>query len=1026
MAEDAADKRELVAVAQQIGEARRATAQARGAAGGSSLVVRFATVGDDTPAWWSPQRDKFLANFWPTEDVLAGALYSVVARNSAFRYEFNGPPKDVAAAQRLFALADLGAGWQTFIEKCSLDLLCLAGPSRVALGGDRRGQTKSIRQIVRDRDAGPVLTIGSDGCITERPITEWHKTPLGNRRWWWISLRHSMHSGRQAGGLFMTEDHPVLTARGWLLARDVRVGDLVATVDPQPSDEQMEMLTGTLLGDGCVGWVRNKAILRFSHCADQEAWLNLKLTALKGFRWTGRNTSHGQYKETRTSIVGLNSLTSAGMNELRGAWYPSGKKIVARDFVERYFSPRMLATWFMDDGTLHHTTTRLGKETTPHASFYTDGFTRADVEWLVGFLTGKGLPVKVYFAKKKETAKVYPYLHVGNAAVRTLMQMIGAYVPPEMRYKVTDAAPAYDPMLWQLAPATAYYDEVIESGARDHTYGSVLPAGNKHISQTTYHIGVEETRNFVAANMVVHNTQDNGAFIEVIRPARAKLLDGTTRALRGSDGLLKATKSLNEKGEMTWGVVGRDNAWKSLDGQDFQLLDVPEDLPVGLAHLDAQRCERTGDDNFPVVYFDVRGVGHRLSYWQVILLEDFPSPREEMHSVGWSAVSRALRSAQILRDIATYRREKISGRFIRAIHLTNADADAIQDQIEQSQADASNRSLLRYIQPLVVSTLDPGVTPAVVTLDLASMPDGFDEESAFRHYIGTLALALGVDYGFLAPLPGGGLGTATQTETMDRQSRGKSSRLFMQLLTHRFNYGGVLPESVTLEFKQADPAEEAARDTGKSTRAATRAARIASGEITAQVARQIAQDEGDLDQQYLTMMQEADVSPKVTVDDVKPADEDVAVPASAVTKPAPDAPPAAAPAAKPTNAAAPAPAGKPTPAAKPAPPGKPIPPAKQKRAAKKDLPDLPQIISEANVAPEFAWAVADAVKALPPAQWADYHQVCVQAAPSQATLTADGATFAAIAAWRPGRLTLFGGADAWRAEQALLPFQTGV
>lgn len=633
MAEDAADKRELVAVAKQIGEARHATAQARGAAGGSSLVVRFATAGDDTPAWWSPQRDKFLANFWPTEDVLAGALYSVMSRNAAFRYEFNGPPKDVAAAQRLFALADLGGGWQTFISKLTLDLLTL----------------------------------------------------------------------------------------------------------------------------------------------------------------------------------------------------------------------------------------------------------------------------------------------------------------------------------------------------------------------------------------------DNGAALEVIRPARAKTKDGTLRAAKG----------LDVNGNMTWGVLGRDNAWKAIDGEDYQIMDVPEDLPVGLAHLDGLRVERTGDADYPAIYFDARGVGHRLSYWQVVLLEDMPSPREEMKGVGWSAVSRALRSAQILRDITTYQREKVSGRFVRAVHLTNADADSIQEQIEQSQADASNRGLMRYIQPLVVSTLDPNVTPAIVTLDLASLPDGFNAEENFRRYIGTLALALGVDYGFLAPLPGGGLGTATQTETMDRQSRGKSSRLFMQLLTHRFNYGGVLPESVTLEFKQADPAEEAARDAGKASRAATRAARIASGEITPQVARQIAQDEGDLDPQYLTMMQEADVSPKVTVDDVQPADEDVAVPAAAITQPAPDAPPAPA-GAKPAAAAPPALAGKPVPAAKPAPPGKPLPPIKPKRAATKGLPDPPQVISEAAVAPEFAWAVADAVKTLAPALWADYHQVRVQAAPSEATLTADGATFAAIATWRPGRLTLYGGADAWRAEQALLPFVTGV
>ena len=91
--------------------------------------------------------------------------------------------------------------------------MCLAGTTKVHLGGERRGQTKSIRDIVKDKDIGPVLSVAQDGTLVERNINQWHKTPLGSRKWWWISLENvSGHSGKRDGGIFLTNDHPVLTA----------------------------------------------------------------------------------------------------------------------------------------------------------------------------------------------------------------------------------------------------------------------------------------------------------------------------------------------------------------------------------------------------------------------------------------------------------------------------------------------------------------------------------------------------------------------------------------------------------------------------------------------------------------------------------------------------------------------------------------------------------------------------------------------------------------------------------------------
>jgi len=78
----------------------------------------------------------------------------------------------------------------------------------------------------------------------------------------------------------------------------------------------------------------------------------------------------------------------------------------------------------------------------------------------------------------------------------------------------------------------------------------------------------------------------------------------------------------------------------------------PQSPVVGIAHLDSYECTRTGDPNFPVIYRDREGKYHKMPWYNVITLADMPSPIQKMNGVGHSAVSRVLRYAQIMRDIA--------------------------------------------------------------------------------------------------------------------------------------------------------------------------------------------------------------------------------------------------------------------------------------------------------------------------------------------------------------------------------------
>jgi len=309
------------------------------------------------------------------------------------------------------------------------------------------------------------------------------------------------------------------------------------------------------------------------------------------------------------------------------------------------------------------------------------------------------------------------------------------------------------------------------------------------------------------------------------------------------------------------------------------LVDSPRDFPVGIAHLDSHRCTRTGDPDYPILYTNLDGKIHKLTPWQVLTLEDMPSSRQEMNGVGYCAVTRCLRLAQTLRDVGIYKHEKVSGRFARAIHITNADAIQLQDAIDIASASADSQGLTRYSQPVILSTVNPNSKPDVATINLASLPDDYSEEEMMRWYIAGVANALGVDYGFLAPLPGNRMGTAGQAETQAEQARGKSSRLFTETLQNKFNYGGLFPRTVEFKFAHSDPGEESERDRGMAVRARTLSIWIKSGIVPEPIARQIACDQGDLDPKYLEMLGEIDRTPMRTI-----GNSDIKIPTTFTSK----------------------------------------------------------------------------------------------------------------------------------------------
>lgn len=243
-----------------------------------------------------------------------------------------------------------------------------------------------------------------------------------------------------------------------------------------------------------------------------------------------------------------------------------------------------------------------------------------------------------------------------------------------------------------------------------------------------------------------------------------------------------------------------------------------------------------------------------------------PSPVETARNMQYCVVTRVLRLAQILRDISIYKREKISGRFARALHLVGGvQRRALDDALARANEDANNQGLLRYMQPVILATLDPTARVSHEVVDLASLPDGFDEEKTMRWYINGMALAFGADSQDYAPLPGGNLGSSQQSKILHLKSRGKGPAMFMAMVEQAFNFHGIMPRTVTFKFGEQDTGADIEKAQLFLSRARGLVLLVEKGIITDQVARQIMKDAGDLNEKYLALMGEQDVTPDIKV-----------------------------------------------------------------------------------------------------------------------------------------------------------------
>lgn len=314
-------------------------------------------------------------------------------------------------------------------------------------------------------------------------------------------------------------------------------------------------------------------------------------------------------------------------------------------------------------------------------------------------------------------------------------------------------------------------------------------------------------------------------------------------------------------------VTGMQKAYQDLFTQDKGLfLEVigegAKDQPIsgsalGIAPIDAQCCLLTNSPIYPVIYHDPDGTRYKMHYTRVMHMAQMPSGRAEMNGIGYCALSRCLSAATNLYDLAVYKQEKLGSRPKRQIIVGRSGVTAEQIRLAFKAADEQmdNEGLARFAKSVVIAPKQalPGHEIALEMIDLASVPDGFDERTSTELAWWVMAWAFGVDAREFIPATVSG---ATKADAMVQhmKARGKAVGNTLEQITQLINRY-YLPAHLQIVFDVQDDDEDQQKAEIRSTRSETREKNLGDGVTTVRVEREKMLEDGEISREQFIQLE---------------------------------------------------------------------------------------------------------------------------------------------------------------------------
>lgn len=278
---------------------------------------------------------------------------------------------------------------------------------------------------------------------------------------------------------------------------------------------------------------------------------------------------------------------------------------------------------------------------------------------------------------------------------------------------------------------------------------------------------------------------------------------------------------------------------------------------AGVFHLDAARCTRTGDPEFPVTYLHpADNKLYKIHFTRVIAMSAQPSPNALHFGVGLCHLSSCLRFGEEIDRIVRYYAQKMGYQPARQILYVKKGAtlDHLQGAVNTWRAKIEAEGNDLFASTLLVAPKTSSQELDLAVLDLASTPDGFDRQQTVMADNAIVAAAFGLDlrdFGYMT------ISSERSSEAAQQKGYSRGVATFIKLFDAQLRFK-VVPPHLTTSWDYVDDMQDQLQAGIQETRARTRSANLTNGTLTVRIAREQMKGTGELTDSQFNDLELAD------------------------------------------------------------------------------------------------------------------------------------------------------------------------
>jgi recombination protein RecA len=375
-------------------------------------------------------------------------------------------------------------------EKIGVMFGCMSYDTRVTLAD---GTQEKIGKIVNQRLDVEVLSYDPEtGRVVPRRIVNWFNNGRADQ---FLQFTVAKSGGNGRAQFAATENHLVQTPGGWRPAGDLAAGDRVVVMEPKRlSDQQMQLILGSLMGDGCLSpntRGRSGTRFRLGHGAKQATYLDWKVSLLGNIECARTANAVGAVFADFTPLPELAEVHEA-------VYFGDGKKHLSWEYLKE-LTPLALAVWYMDDGCFTLRSKGVQERTqggTGRIEICVEAMSPGSRERLVQYLRDThGLDVKLRASGAAQKAVI----QFTTSASEKFQKLVASFVHPSMEYKLL---PRFRGR-FDVQPEFALAEQRLEIA--DILDVHVKPPTR---SMNKFDIEVEGHHNYFVDGVMVHNSPE--------------------------------------------------------------------------------------------------------------------------------------------------------------------------------------------------------------------------------------------------------------------------------------------------------------------------------------------------------------------------------------------------------------------------------------------------------------------------------------------------------------------------------------